>query len=1059
MLPLSPLLLLVFPAVLFVAAQGAGDLQGFTFPGGSAGFDPTDPCMVVYPPCMSEADRYSLESLRSIHQMMDDDQDGGIEVEESVEFIIEDMKQQQTNKHSHLHREDQHITIEELWRGWKSSEVHNWTQDDVLRWLKDFVELPQYARNFKDFKVNGNTLPRIAANEPSFLSGHLRVQDQRDKQKLNIKALDVVLFGPPTRPPHNYMKDLLLIVSVVMGVGGCWFAGTQNKASKFHIARMIKDLESLQRAEQSLLDLQEQLERAQEEKRNVAEAKQNLEEKMRDEIMGAQEEAYRLHELRKGAVSELSRLRYAEEELVQVRGALKQAEKDMHASSTASEALQLWLQMTHEVEVQYYNVKRHRAELQLAVAKEEAERIKKKRSSVFGTLQVAHSSSLDQVDQKILGAKNALSDVTACLRERLHRWQQIERLCGFPIIRNSSLANLTAQLYSDSIALGFPRVPQPSWSCHSSVHGSMDNLLEESASPILPHRPMPVQIPPLKPSPRTQGSAKCRSRRPGTITQSSVTLISTDPDLLIPIRAPYPCEEEGLFRKTLKKQESQEMFSDTEYMPSPPLSKRFPRPTVDASPQKLYHDETELFSDSFTVKSLTKEVEAVVEFPVRKTHIEDLEACVDVSCRKMAKDKMLDSSLEIPSLKMSKEEPLIEATSRKISRDRSEVPMDVAVRKVLSNELDAEFQARKVERDTTKDLMDTSSRNVYRELSDLPLDVRKIIWNELDATTDVAPRKISRDRIGASMDSASRKMTQDDVESLFDSVSRRITRDSMGMSLDTSSRNLPWNKEDCQLDTSLRALAMDNIIEATRTPSRKISRDELEYCTDIASLKMLPRERLEAFMDTSSSTEKHEFGLGPSISRRILRDELEMSAGSLRRRIPRMLRDDIDTSIDTPTGKMSWDRVDVPMEIPKQSILREELGASGSSSSPGRIGQPDLMVTSQAPCRLSSELFTGPLSQFVYDGILEKSCHSVATTPTSPSASTPNLPQSRLLADVEPPLPPPRIAFQSPASPPEIGDEKNKHKEKSKKSKKLKNLFKKKTESTSEKPQSGLQKL
>uniref|UniRef100_A0A3Q1AHB7 SAM domain-containing protein n=1 Tax=Amphiprion ocellaris TaxID=80972 RepID=A0A3Q1AHB7_AMPOC len=445
------------------------------------------PCVVVSPPCMSEADRYSLDALRSIHQMMDDDQDGGIEVEESVEFIIEDMKQQQTNKHNNLHREDQHITVEELWRGWKSSEVHNWTQEEVVRWLKDFVELPQYERNFKDFKVNGNTLPRIAANEPSFLSIQLRVQDQRDKQKLNIKALDVVLFGPPTRPPHNYMKDLLLIVSVVMGVGGCWFAQAQNKASKIHIAKMMKDLESLQRAEQSLIDLQEQLEQAQEEKRNVAEEKQNLEEKMRDEIMGAQEEAYRLHELRQGAVSELSRLRYAEEELEQVLGALKQAEKDMQASWTASEALQQWLQLTHEVEVQYYNVKKQSAELQLATAKEEAERIKKKRSSVLGTLHVAHSSSLDQVDHKILEAKNALSEVTACLRERLHRWQQIELLCGFPIIRNPGLANLTAQLYSDSLALGLPRVPQSSCSCHSSMHGSIEDLLEES--PILPQMP------------------------------------------------------------------------------------------------------------------------------------------------------------------------------------------------------------------------------------------------------------------------------------------------------------------------------------------------------------------------------------------------------------------------------------------------------------------------------------------------------------------------------------------------------------------------------------------
>lgn len=43
----------------------------------------------------------------------------------------------------------------------------------------------------------------------------------------------------------------------------------------------------------------------------------------------------------------------------------------MQASWTASEALQEWLQLTHEVEVQYYNVKKQSAELQLASAKEE----------------------------------------------------------------------------------------------------------------------------------------------------------------------------------------------------------------------------------------------------------------------------------------------------------------------------------------------------------------------------------------------------------------------------------------------------------------------------------------------------------------------------------------------------------------------------------------------------------------------------------------------------------------------------------------------------------------
>lgn len=114
------------------------------------------------------------------------------------------------------------------------------------------------------------------------MSMQLKILDQRHKQKLNLKALDAVLFGPPLRtyavsltwnafhvrtlykrvsfssagPQHNWMKDFVLMVSIVIGVGGCWFAYVQNKSSKVHISQMMKDLESLQHAEQSLLDLQ-----------------------------------------------------------------------------------------------------------------------------------------------------------------------------------------------------------------------------------------------------------------------------------------------------------------------------------------------------------------------------------------------------------------------------------------------------------------------------------------------------------------------------------------------------------------------------------------------------------------------------------------------------------------------------------------------------------------------------------------------------------------------------------------------------------------------------------
>uniref|UniRef100_H3C6K9 Stromal interaction molecule 2 n=1 Tax=Tetraodon nigroviridis TaxID=99883 RepID=H3C6K9_TETNG len=331
----------------------------------------SDPCLVVMPPCMGEADRFSLEALRHIHKQLDDDNDGGIEVNESVEFIIEDMKQQQTNKHSNLHREDQHITVEELWRGWKTSEVHNWTMEDTVQWLKDSVELPQYEKNFRDFRVTGNTLPRIAANEPSFMSTQLKILDQRHKQKLNLKALDAVLFGPPLRPQHNWMKDFVLMVSIVIGVGGCWFAYVQNKSSKVHISQMMKDLDSLPRQRLTLRLFSSRLEKAQEENRTVAVEKQNLEQKMKDEITDAKLEAHRLRELREGAECELSRLKYAEEELVQVRKALKRAEKQMQSERSVPEALQKWLQLTHEVEVQYYNIKKQSAEFQLYVAKEE----------------------------------------------------------------------------------------------------------------------------------------------------------------------------------------------------------------------------------------------------------------------------------------------------------------------------------------------------------------------------------------------------------------------------------------------------------------------------------------------------------------------------------------------------------------------------------------------------------------------------------------------------------------------------------------------------------------
>nr|XP_005161345.1 stromal interaction molecule 1 isoform X1 [Danio rerio] len=431
--------------------------------------------------CQDENALLSFEAIRSIHKDMDDDADGSVDVTETDGFLREDLKYHDPKgKHNSFHRADLLITVEDMWNSWKASEVYNWTVEEAEEWLTSFVELPQYVDSFRKNVISGKDLPRLAVKNATLLVSVLKIPDRSHAQKLQLKALDTVLFGPPVSR-HSHLKDLMLVVSIIIGVGGCWFAYIQNRNYRDHMGKMIKDLDGLQRAEQSLLDMQQKLQIAQEEHHTVEEEKVNLEREMRSEIEAAKEEAQRLRELREGTENELSRRKYAEQELDQVRMALKKAERELELRSGWSppDALQKWLQLTHEVEVQYYNIKKQSAERQLIVAKEGAEKIKKKRASIFGTFHVAHSSSLDDVDHKILSAKKALGEVTAALREKLHRWQQIESLTNFNIVNNPGMSSLAAALNVDPAFLGIrPSTPQ-----HLLLSDDLDDMDEDILSP------------------------------------------------------------------------------------------------------------------------------------------------------------------------------------------------------------------------------------------------------------------------------------------------------------------------------------------------------------------------------------------------------------------------------------------------------------------------------------------------------------------------------------------------------------------------------------------------
>ncbi|XP_020390899.1 stromal interaction molecule 1 isoform X2 [Rhincodon typus] len=442
-----------------------------------------DLCRIDEASCHIEEEVLRFEAIMSIHKQMDDDANGNVDVEESDEFLREDLNYQDAAaKHSTFHGGDKLISVEDLWKSWKSSEVFNWTGEEVIEWLINYVELPQYEEHFRKLHINGHDMPRLAVNNLTLACSLLKVNDRSHRQKLQLKALDTVLFGPPLLTRHNHLKDFMLVVSIVIGVGGCWFAYIQNRYSKEHMKKMMKDLEGLQKAEQSLHDLQERLQKAQEEHRSVEVEKVNLEQKLRDEINAAKQEAQRLRGLREGTENDLSRQKYAEEELEQVRMALKKAEKELESRGSWSppETLQKWLQLTHEVEVQYYNIKKQSAERQLNIAKEGAEKIKKKRNTLFGTFHVAHSSSLDDVDHKILSAKQSLSEVTAALRERLHRWQQIEMLCKFQIVNNPGISALHSVLNVDPSWLGQAR----STPTHFILTDDLDDMEEELVTPV-----------------------------------------------------------------------------------------------------------------------------------------------------------------------------------------------------------------------------------------------------------------------------------------------------------------------------------------------------------------------------------------------------------------------------------------------------------------------------------------------------------------------------------------------------------------------------------------------
>lgn len=407
-------------AVLAAVLASAG-LAGQPRQGDSETSAPLTDLATEYLTLLSSVDdKVGLEAIKALHQQLDDDNDGTIEPSETGDFIKADLQYDGDGRREKLfHKKDTEITVQDLWLTWVKGEVHNWTVEQTVDWLKNNVDLPQYCEIFIKEGVNGSQLPR-AASDPAFLSKILGITSSIHRSKISLKAMDVVLFGPPKEPSH-WLKDVILTSLLLALLTALFWAYRTKKHSEAHLSKMMKDMESLAKAEKALQDMQDKLVVQEQVIKKVKVEKVQLEQG-------------------EGGTEEVGRLR---EEVEILRGELHRAEVELEDRCwVAPTVLQHWLQLTYELESQVYNNKRKSAEHQMEQAKDACEKLKRKRSSLVGAFVSTHGRSIDDVDKSILEAKTALLELTQDLSERSQRWRQIEMLTGVNIVNNPGMLAL-----------------------------------------------------------------------------------------------------------------------------------------------------------------------------------------------------------------------------------------------------------------------------------------------------------------------------------------------------------------------------------------------------------------------------------------------------------------------------------------------------------------------------------------------------------------------------------------------------------------------------------------
>ncbi|MCP9259472.1 Stromal interaction molecule 1 [Dirofilaria immitis] len=380
-------------------------------------------------------DPEGYEAVVQLHHQMDDDQSGSIDRFESTDvstlhqqilirlwngskhginfgktetyacniFLKEDMQlgslDRAQRERAFHHNHDELITVDDLWEAWFASEERSWTTADMVNWLENIVRLPQYTTIFIEMEIDGRALPRMAVANSTYLLSNLGIKNSVHKQKLRLKALDIVLFGFSSQ--HCFINPSNCTIY------GAFVLKMQRTRSHMQMEQLTAKLSQLRAMQSHFEDIQQKFVEEQKRRQSNRDAPEN-------------------------------------EQVETLKSQLMEAERLLESSGSAPLALQPLLRRTCELEVSYVGQQRMECIAEMREAIEHIDKLRKKQSGIVSSIKLATgaSSGTDHIDSRIFTLKARMEKISLAMSECHQRWTEIESLCGFPLVPSSSTTDI-----------------------------------------------------------------------------------------------------------------------------------------------------------------------------------------------------------------------------------------------------------------------------------------------------------------------------------------------------------------------------------------------------------------------------------------------------------------------------------------------------------------------------------------------------------------------------------------------------------------------------------------